>query len=104
MKRGLIKVLVILLIGSSCSYPVRTVTNSDSRPAIAIVGASGSDVLILDGKVMGSADDFNGEPNTLEVSSGTHVLQVKGKMGQMIHEEKFFIDSNLRTIHVGGKP
>jgi hypothetical protein len=103
MKRIYFLAIMVTVLGASCSYPVKTVTNGDTRASIAIIGAAKGDALLVDGVNYGLASEFNGEPNTLQISSGTHRLQVKNATGALIHEEKFFIESDLKTIYIGGR-
>ncbi len=97
LKAGLFFVFFI----SACSYPVRQVTNADSAPSILVIGARSGDQLIVDAKVVGDASDYDGDPKVLRVPSGTHRVQIVDSKGKMIHDEKVFIESDVRTIRVG---
>ncbi|MEN8135640.1 MAG: hypothetical protein ABFS18_08915 [Thermodesulfobacteriota bacterium] len=87
--------LVFMLFG--CSVPSTTVRSVDSRPSIAIKGASAEADLLIDGLNMGKASVFNGSPKTLIIEPGTHRVTVV-ENGNVIHEQSIFVDSELKTI------
>jgi hypothetical protein len=79
--------------------PATTVRSVDSRPSIAIKGASPAAELLVDGLKMGKAQTYNGEPQTLTLAPGTHKITVI-ENGAVIYEQKIFIESELKTITV----
>ena len=87
--------LVLMLFG--CSIPSTTVKSVDTRPSIAIKGASAEADLLIDGLKMGKASVYNGSPKTLRIEPGTHRVTVV-ENGNVIHEQTIFVDSELKTI------
>ncbi len=79
--------------------PATTVRSVDSRPSIAIKGASSAAELLVDGLKMGKAQAYNGEPQTLILEPGTHKITII-ENGVVIYEQKIFIESELKTITV----
>jgi len=79
--------------------PATTVRGVDSRPSIAIKGASSTAELLVDDLKMGKAETFNGEPQTLTLESGTHKISII-ENGTIIYEQKIFVESELKTITV----
>ncbi|MGA2781548.1 MAG: hypothetical protein ABSF13_06450 [Smithella sp.] len=90
-------VLIMTIIG--CSMPATTVRSVDSRPSIAIKGASSTAELLVDDLKMGKAETFNGEPQTLTLEPGTHKISIIDN-GTIIYEQKIFVESELKTITV----
>jgi len=91
---------VILLCGLfGCSMPSTTVRSVDSRPTIAIVGGPKDAEVFIDALKVGTSGEFDGNPNVLTIEPGTHQITVKNK-GQIIYEQKFFADSELKTFKI----
>ena len=90
-------VLIMTIIG--CYMPATTVRSVDSRPSIAIKGASSTAELLVDDLKMGKAETFNGEPQTLTLEPGTHKISII-ENGTIIYEQKIFVESELKTITV----
>jgi len=90
-------VFIITIVG--CSMPTTTVRSIDSRPSIAIKGASSTAELLVDDLKMGKAETFNGEPQTLTLEPGTHKISII-ENGTIIYEQKIFVESELKTITV----
>ena len=90
-------VFIITIVG--CYMPATTVRSIDSRPSIAIKGASYTAELLVDDLKMGKAETFNGEPQTLTLEPGTHKISII-ENGTIIYEQKIFVESELKTITV----
>jgi hypothetical protein len=90
-------VFIITIVG--CYMPATTVRSIDSRPSIAIKGASSTAELLVDDLKMGKAETFNGEPQTLTLEPGTHKISII-ENGTIIYEQKIFVESELKTITV----
>ncbi|MBP7223499.1 MAG: hypothetical protein BWY90_00457 [Deltaproteobacteria bacterium ADurb.BinA014] len=91
-------ILLSIIVISGC-MPATTVRSVDSRPSIAIKGASSAAELLVDGLKMGKAQAYNGEPQTLILEPGTHKITII-ENGVVIYEQKIFIESELKTITV----
>ena len=107
MRFPYILVLIMMILG--CYYPTTTVRSIDSRPSIAIKGASVTAELFVDGINMGKAQTYNAEPQpyngevqtlkTLTLEPGTHKVSII-ENGIIIYEQIIFIESELKTITV----
>ena len=97
MKTSFLLILFLSIMG--CSMPTTTVRSTDSRPGIAIRGASEDAVLYVDSLNMGKARKYNGEPATLIIEQGTHTIRVV-ENGITVFEQKIFVGSELKTITV----
>lgn len=82
-----------------CSMPSTTVRSVDSRPSIAIKGASATAYLIIDGLNVGKAAEYNGNPKTMTIESGTHRVSIT-ENGKVVYEQNIFVESELKTITV----
>jgi len=98
------KVLILLLIATtctlcSCTMPSTSVRTVDDRPTLIFKGAPDGAILFIDGLNMGVAGQYDGEPKSLVVESGTHVVRVT--LGsEVIYEQRIFVESSLKTITV----
>lgn len=97
MKKIVLSVLFFLISG--CSMPSTVVQTVDTRPSIAIKGASTGAELIIDGLNMGSANDYNGSPQTLVIEPGTHKVIIIDN-GAVMLEQTIFVESELKIISV----
>ena len=103
MKKSLCLILVIFLIAAGCiSMPETRVEITDSRPQIIIKGAPQNSVLLVDGLRMGRATDYNGDPNVLRIEPGTHVISIVSETGSVLHKQRVFLESEMKTITVSG--
>lgn len=101
MSKSKLGFLVLICSIFACSYPVRQVSNSESSPSILVEGAAVGDQLVVDSKMIGNAIEFSGNPKVLRVSSGSHRVQIMDSSGKVKHDEKIFIDSDVRKVRVG---
>lgn len=102
MKRILLGLSLIVFVGCG-SMPETIVKTTDSRPQIAIKGAPNNSILYVDGLHIGEADKYNGEPKTLIIEPGTHLITIKSSEGTLIHSQKIFVESELKTISISGQ-
>lgn len=85
---------------SACAMPETTIRTGTARPQLAINGAPGDAVLIVDGLAMGPANRYDGNPHTLIIEEGLHQVDLK-RAGKTIHTEKTFVGSGeTRVINV----
>ncbi len=82
-----------------CPMPSTTVRTIDSRPSIAVRGASASADLLLDGINVGKAVDYNGTPKTMMIESGRHRVSIVDN-GSVVYDQNIFVESELKTIIV----
>jgi PEGA domain len=89
--------LIFVVMLAACSMPVTKVSTVDSRPTISFENAPSGAEVYLDGVKVGFADQFNANPDVLNIESGTHQLVIK-KNGQVIFEQRFFADSEHKSF------
>lgn len=97
--------LVFALLLSACAVPDTTVKTGSPRPTLVIKGAPADSTLLVDGLLMGSTTQFNGDPNVLILEEGLHQIVIK-QAGITIHAEKTVIsngESRTVTINAGVK-
>ena len=94
-----ILLLVLTVTLCSCAMPVTSVKTIDDRPALAIKNAPEGAVLFVDGLNMGLAGQYDGDPKTLTVESGTHLVKIVVN-GDAVFERKVFVESSLKTISI----
>ncbi|MNR90374.1 hypothetical protein D3C72_213580 [compost metagenome] len=92
--------LVLALMLSACALPETAVKTGSLRPTLIVKGAPVGSILVVDGLVMGQAEQFNGAPNELILEEGLH--QVEIKQGSVtVHAEKTVISNGeSRTVNV----
>jgi hypothetical protein len=75
----------------------------DERPQLIIANAGAETVLLVNGVDVGAAAEYDGNPGTLRLPTGTHVVEVI-KGGQTIHRETVFLSGGvIRTVTVPGR-
>ena len=95
--------LAAVVVASSlvaCSAPSTTVRTLDTRPAIAILDSAPGAVLVVDGKVVGQAAAFNGQPTVLRIEAGTHDVEIRDPAGNVVYRQTIFVESEIKTIRV----
>jgi len=100
------KIVFMLCLGFfvfGCSMPETLVRTSDTRPQLAIKGAPAKSILYLDNLEIGEANEYNGEPKTLIIQPGTHLVTIKSRDGELIFSQKIFVESELKTISISGQ-
>ncbi|HEY4712338.1 MAG TPA: hypothetical protein VIH69_06690 [Dehalococcoidia bacterium] len=96
-------ILSLVFLAFGCSMPETLVRTTDSRPQLAIKGAPEKSILYVDGLEIGEAIMYNGEPKTLIIQPGTHLVTVKSPEGVLIFNQKIFVESELKTISISGQ-
>ena len=91
--------LIVLLFVFGCSMPSTSVRSVDSRPSIAIKGASAPAELVIDGINLGKAAVYGGDPKTVTIEPGTHRVAII-ENGNVVYEQNIFVESELKTITV----
>lgn len=97
MKKCSFFMVLIFIFG--CSMPSTTVRSVDSRPSIAIKGASTTADLLIDGLNVGKAAVYDGDPKTITIEPGTHRVSII-ENGTVVYEQNIFVESELKTITV----
>ena len=91
--------LALVFALCSCAMPISTVRTVDDRPTLAFKGAPEGALLYIDGLNMGTAGQYNGEPNVLTIEPGTHTVRVTIN-NEVIYEQRIFVESSLKTITI----
>lgn len=97
--------IAFALLLSACALPDTTVKTGSPRPTLAIKGAPVNSILVVDGLVMGPAENFNGAPNVLILEEGLHQVVIK-QDGITVHAEKAVIsngESRTVTVNAGAR-
>ena len=102
MKNKFWLLVVIGLFMTACAMPETKIQSADSRPKLMIQGAPLSSILYLDGLKVGPAHDYNGKPGILIIEPGTHEVTFKSTDGQTLHHQRFFVESEIKTIILPG--
>jgi hypothetical protein len=90
----------VALALAACAMPSTIVRTPDTRPGIAVDGAPPGSTLIVDGMPVGEAALYDGQPDILLVEPGTHVIVIRDGSGNVIHQQKIYVESEIRTIKV----
>jgi len=92
--------LAVCLAGivlQGCSYPQGQVRRGENRPALIIEGAPKGAQLIVDGINHGEARQYDGDPDTLLIESGSHdVRVVQGQ--QVLLQREVYTDSGETRV------
>lgn len=97
------KLFCIILVGFvsiNCKMPNTTVQTIDGRSTIRVTEAPSGAILFLDGKPIGPADAFSGDPNVLSVEPGTHIIEIKKDGATLLSQRIFFGGGEMRSISV----
>jgi hypothetical protein len=92
--------LAAALALAACAGPTTTVRTVDTRPAIAVAGAPGGSLLLVDGVAAGEAAAYDGNPNVLRLEPGTHLVEIRDREGRVLFAQRVFVESELKTIQV----
>lgn len=91
---------LVLLVGVGCQEPRTSTSIPESRPRIMIQQAPQASVVFVDGKEVGQAKDYNGEPGVLLMEAGTHLVEVRLGYQVLISQRVFLGGGELRTISI----
>jgi hypothetical protein len=67
--------LVILFAG--CAMPHSQVVSGSTRPTLSLVGAPIGSELLLDGQLIGPANQYNGVNGVMPIEEGPHSVEVR---------------------------
>jgi hypothetical protein len=94
------KILILAVLALACAMPQTVVRTPDTRPSLAVAGAPAGAVLFVDGEPAGAASAYDGHPTVLLVEPGSHEVDVRDGAGNVLHRQKVFVESELKTIQV----
>ena len=83
----------------ACQNPRSSVTIPATGPAILVANPPQGALLFLDGKLVGEAQRFNGNPEVLQVPPGSHLVELRQGDRVLRSERLFFGGTELRTLH-----
>jgi hypothetical protein len=93
--------IIISVLLTGCTTNTST-TITDERPSISIIDAKSGDKLYLDERLVGDADNYNGEPSALFVESGRHEIMVISKSGKILMSESIYVtNGQTRELSIG---
>jgi len=95
-----IALLALPLLLLACADPVTVTRTVDGRPRLLLQGAPQGAVLFLDGKAVGEAGTYAGDPGVLLVEPGTHVVEVKLGERLLLSQKIFLGGGEQRTLVV----
>lgn len=100
----MIKILALfsILLMSACTYPQTKTETLEDPPTLVFAGASSSATIYLDDLMIGLAHDYNGEPNSLIVPRGTHMLEIRENGATILAEKIFVSDGSVKTFNLAG--
>jgi hypothetical protein len=84
----------------ACAGPVSAVRSGDARPALAFTSAPPGARLSVDGRDVGEAGWFDGKRAVLNVEPGTHDVVVSDAAGNLLLQQRVFVESETKTIEV----
>ena len=82
----------------ACQNPRSSVRIPSTGPAIQVANPPKGALLFLDGKLVGQAQRFDGNPEVLQVEPGTHLVEMRQGDQVLLSEQLFFGGSELRTL------
>ena len=97
MKKGIFLGIVIILI-MGCGLPQGTVKGVGNEGLLKIIATPEDAIVYVDGIKAGEAQDFNGKPGLLKLTSGTHVIELKAEGYDPYRREVYSSNNSLHTI------
>ena len=94
----LVAASILVLVG--CQNPRGTVSIPTEGPRIRVAGAPAGAVLFVDGKAMGEARRFKGDPEVLQVAVGTHLVEIRQGDQLLLSQKLFFGGTEVRTLQL----
>ncbi|MBF0621007.1 MAG: hypothetical protein HQL54_03695 [Magnetococcales bacterium] len=92
--------LTLLLLLSSCSYPQSHSDTVDNTPMVQVMDAPKNSQLSVDGILFGPVYDTFEDPIIYRVIPGTHTIKITDASGNVIHQEKLFIQDERQQIRI----
>jgi len=100
--KKIIAIFSLLLI-SACTYPQTNTSTVNDEPTLVFEGASKTAIVYLNDLEVGLANKYNGDPNTLIIPRGTHMLEIKDNGATLFSKKIFVSDGASKTITLSGK-
>jgi hypothetical protein len=96
-------VLALPLLLLACAEPVTRVQTVDDRPRLLLTGAPDGAVLFLDGRQVGPASAYGGQPGVLLVEPGTHIVEIRVGDRLLLSRKVFFGGGEQRRLDLSGE-
>jgi hypothetical protein len=77
---------------TACAMPNTEVNVGGARPTLSIIGAPSSSMLVIDGRTVGNAAQYDGKSETLKLEEGYHEIVIEDQ-GKVIHSEKVYVST-----------
>lgn len=88
--------LVVVLAG--CAMPHSQVASGSTRPTLSLVGAPSDSELVLDGQLIGPANQYNGVNGVMSIEEGPHSVEVR--QGNAVLAKKRILAANGEVVTV----
>ena len=95
--------LVAVTLFSSCALPQTTVRTGSTQPSLVVKGAPDGSTLFVDGLLIGSARQYDGNPKVLAVLEGLHKVEIRQGTA-IVYSEKAFVsngETHMVTVTAG---
>jgi hypothetical protein len=92
--------LVFPLLLLACATPVTVVQTVDDRSRLLIESAPAGAKLFLDGKLVGEASAYSGNPKVLLVEPGVHLVEIKLGERLLASQKLFFGGGEQRRLAI----
>jgi hypothetical protein len=91
--------LIACLVGA-CSSPHTSVNVLDEKPHLQFTGAPPDADVIIDGRIIGKAQDFDGRKQDLSIVSGTHHIVVRTTSRVLYASDVYLSKDMTKTISI----
>ncbi|SAL60163.1 hypothetical protein [Caballeronia humi] len=88
--------LVVAIAG--CAMPHSQVASGSARPTLSLVGAPIDSELLLDGQLIGPANQYNGVNGVMSIEEGPHAVEVR--QGNTVLAKKKILAASGETVAV----
>ena len=96
---ALLLVLGVVVLVASCMTPQAEVKGVGNEGLVAIFCKPSDALVYVDGQLVGRANQFDGRPGYLQVSSGRHIIEIK-KDGYKPFRKEIYASNALIEIRV----
>jgi hypothetical protein len=97
--RSILAACGLLLLYSCCSGPASSVKTVGNEGKIKFLVEPENAIVYVDGEKKGKADQFDGDPDYLELPGGFHKIEIK-KDGYKEYSRKLFTGGSIQEIKV----
>ncbi|NVJ91981.1 MAG: hypothetical protein HWE34_10010 [Methylocystaceae bacterium] len=100
----MVKILALfsLILVTACTYPHTKTETVDNPATLVFTGASPDAMVYLNDLMIGPAHDYNGDPDSLIVPRGTHMLEIRENGTTILTEKIFVSNGSVKTFRLTG--